>query len=99
MSKFSLKYDNVCEYGGYLKKISCEQKHTVRSDTQAKYCTLLDLKPAGPSTVKTVMIESQRLNSDCGQKFEIITADQQIYKVIVDNIWATPEVFNNIYLN
>ena len=43
------------------------------------------------------MIESQRLNSDCGQQFEIITADQQIYKVIVDNIWATPDVFSNIY--
>ena len=43
------------------------------------------------------MIESQRLTSDCGQPFVIIAADQQIYKDIVDNIWATPDVFNNIY--
>ena len=31
-----LKNDNVCEYGGYLTKISREQNHTVRPATQAK---------------------------------------------------------------
>ena len=93
-----LKNDNVCEYGGYLTKISRKQNHTVRPATQAKYHPLLDLKPSDPSSVKTVMIESQRLISDCGQPFVIITADQQSTRLyIVDNIWATPDVCRNIY--
>jgi hypothetical protein len=55
------------------------------------------MKPSDPSTVKTAMVEAQLLSSNCGQQFVVITADQQIYKVIIDNIWATPEVFSNIY--
>ena len=49
---------------------------------------LLHLKPSDPSTVKTAMVEAQLLSSNCGQQFVVITADQQIYKVIVDNIYG-----------
>ena len=87
-------------YGGYLTKISREQNHTARPATQTKYRSLLNLKLSDPSTVKTVMIESQRLTSDCGQQFVTITADQQIYKVIVDNkIYGLPQMYSIIYIH
>ena len=43
------------------------------------------------------MVDAQLLSSNCGQQFVVVTADQQIYKVILDNIWATQEVLRNIY--
>ena len=43
------------------------------------------------------MDEAQLLISNCGQQVVVITADQQIYKVILDNIWATQGLFRNIY--
>ena len=89
--------DNACEYGGYLTKVARDQYHTVRPATDTRYRPLLDIKPSDPSTVKTAMVEAQLLSSNCGQQFVVITADQQIYKVILDNIWATPDVFSNVY--
>jgi hypothetical protein len=88
--------NNACEYGGYLTKVARDQNHTVRPATDTRYRPLLNMKPSDPSTVKTAMVEAQLLSSNCGQQFVVITADQQIYKVIIDNIWATPEVFSNI---
>ena len=54
------------------------------------------MKPSDPSTVKTALVEAQVLSEQCGQQFIDITADQQIYKVIVDNVWAEPALFSNI---
>ena len=89
--------DNIAEYGGNITKVAREKNHTVRPATVTRYRPLIDLKPSDPSTVKTAMIEAQALTSDCGQKFVIITADQQLYKIIVDNMWSSPELFGNIY--
>lgn len=89
--------DNACEYGGYLTRTARNQSHTVQPATEVRYRPLIDLKPSDPSTVKTAMVEAQRLTSKSGQEFTVLTADQQIYKVIVDNIWASPAEFNNIY--
>ena len=70
--------------------------YTVRPATDTRYRPLLYLKSSDPSTVKTAMVEIHLLISDCGQQFVVITSDHQIYKVILDNIWATQEVFRNI---
>ena len=87
-----LSNNNACEYGGYLTKVARDQIHTVRSTTDTRYRPLQDLKSSDPSTVKTSMVEAQLLSSNCGQQFVVVTADQQIYNVILDNIWATQEV-------
>lgn len=89
--------DNVAEYGGHITKVAREQNHTVRPATTTRYRPLIDLRPSDPSTIKTALVEAQALTSDCGQNFVIITADQQLYKVILDNIWSSPELFGNIY--
>lgn len=89
--------ENVAEYGGYITKVAREQDHVVRPATVTRYRPLIDLKPSDPSTIKTALIEAQSLTSDCGQRFVVITADQQLYKVIMDNIWSSPEIFSNIH--
>ena len=80
-------------YGGNLTKVARDQCHTVRPATDTRYRPLLDIKPSDPSTVD----EAQLLISNCGQQVVVITADQQIYKVILDNIWATQGLFRNSY--
>ncbi len=89
--------DNACEYGGFLTKTARDQHHTIKPATAVQYRPLLDMKPSDPSTVKTALVEAQVLSERCGQEFVVITADQQIYKVIVDNVWAEPTLFSNIY--
>ena len=58
----------------------------LRSATDTRYRPLQDIKSSDPSTVKIAMVEAQLLSSDCGQQFVVVTADQQINKVILDNI-------------
>ena len=41
-----------------------------------------------PSTVKTTMLDAKRLVNETGQQHVDITADQQIYRVLVDITWA-----------
>ncbi len=88
---------NPTEYGGHITKVSREQNHTVKPATDTRYRPLIDLAPSDPSTVKTVMLQAQALTAASGQQFVVITADQQLYKVVLDNIWATPELFSNFY--
>ena len=92
----SLSNNNACEYGGYPTKVTHDQIYTLKPATDTRYRPLQDRKSSNPSTVKTAMVEVQLLSSNCGQQFVDVTADQQIYKVILDNIWATQEVFTNI---
>ncbi len=90
--KTVLSESNSCEYGGHITRIAREHEHTCRPATETRYRPLIDMKPSHPSTIKTSLIEAQSLTSDCGQMFVVITADQQLYKVIVENIWAEPEL-------
>lgn len=89
--------ENVAEYGGHITRVAREQDHVIRPATTTRYRPLIDLNPSDPSTIKTALLEAQSLTTDCGQQFVVITADQQLYKVILDNIWATPEIFSNIF--
>ena len=89
--------ENVAEYGGYLTRVAREQGHVTRPATVTRYRPLIDMKPSDPSRIKTALIEAESLTSDCGQKFVVITADQQLYKVILDNMWSSPEIFSNVY--
>ena len=44
------------------------------------------------------MIEAKRLSNNSGQPFTVITADQAIYKLIVDNLWTNHEgEFQDVY--
>ena len=41
----------------------------------------------------TAIIESQRLTNEAGQQITTFTADQQLYRVMVDITWVYPEMF------
>ena len=56
---------------------------------------LTNRKPADPTTMLSAMVEGQRLTSAMGQDFTVFTADQQLYKIMVDIIWVYPSLFKD----
>ena len=54
------------------------------------YTPLIELTPSDPSTIITAMVEAERLTNMTGQTNTIFTADQQLYKVLVDIEWVNP---------
>ena len=83
---------NTPEYGGFNTRLSREQGQSVRAATKAVYTPLIDMTPSDPDTM-TAMMEAARLTNDTGQSFTIFTADQQLYRVIVDITWVYPDLF------
>jgi hypothetical protein len=54
---------------------------------------LIDMVPSDPSTRMTAMQEAKKLTLKSGQNFTVFTADQQLYRVMLNVIWAYPEKF------
>jgi hypothetical protein len=44
---------------------------------------------------KMEMVEAQRLTNETGQVVTIFTADQQLYRIVVDITWVYPDLFKN----
>ena len=51
--------------------------------------------PADPDTMITAMCEAHRQTVKCGQEYTVFTADQQLYRVMVNVSWVYPELFLN----
>ena len=43
----------------------------------------------------TAMIEVEKLTNEAGQAYTVFTADQQLYRVILDMFWTNPQRFSN----
>ena len=54
------------------------------------------MKPADPDTVNTAIVNRLRIVQELNQEYLVITADQQIYKVIVDILFATPDLITKM---
>ena len=54
------------------------------------YMPLLNRKPADPDTVNTVIVKGLSIIEGANQDYLVMTADMQIYKIIVNIIFATP---------
>ena len=55
---------------------------------QFQFPPFLDMIPAEPDTMKTAMVEAQRLTLLTGQEWTIFTNDQQLYQVAVNITWV-----------
>ena len=54
--------------------------------TQKTYTPLIDQNPSNTPTMMTAMIEAEKLTNEAGQAYTVFTADQQLYRVILDII-------------
>ena len=61
------------------------------------YTPLIDMMPSDPSTMMTAMVKAQQLTNSYGQAVTVFTNDQQLYRVVVDILWNSPELFPDSY--
>ena len=88
--------DQTPEHGGFNTKLAREQGHTQKPATIAVYTPLIDMSPSDPDTIMTAMVEAMRLTEETGQIYTILTADQALYRIIVDITWVYPDMFSTL---
>ena len=59
-----------------------------------QYVPLIDHASTDPSTVLTAMIEAEKQTEIRGQKYTILTVDQQIFAIVLNIIWSDPNRWN-----
>ena len=67
-------------------------KNSLKPATKAVYTPLIDMVPSHPATMMTAMVEAQKLTKQTGQFYTVFTADQQLYRVMVNVLWVDPEM-------
>lgn len=58
-----------------------------------RYTPLFDMTPSDPDTMMTAMADAKRITEKCGQEYTVFTADQQLYRVMVNVLWVHPDIF------
>ena len=80
------------EYSGFNTKIAREQGQGVKPKTLTIFTPLIDSKPSDPTTIKTAMMEGQRITIASGQKITVFTTDQQLYRISLFVLWNQPSL-------
>ena len=86
---------DIPEYFGYSTKERTEKGVSQGKKTKRMYTPIIDLTPSDPSRMVTAVVEGERLTNMTGQIKAIFTADEQLYKVLVDIKWAYPDRFRH----
>ena len=95
----AMNYSEDCpEYNGYNTRLCREQGHSVQPKTRVVYLPMINQPPADPSTMMAAMLRAKSVTENTGQKFVVITADQQLYRVAVHIMWENQTLFGNVYL-
>ena len=76
------------DFNGYNCKNLRESRFSSKPKTKVTFLLLIDQTTSDPSTVLTVMKETEEITVQAGQKFTVFTLDQQLYKVALDVIWS-----------
>ena len=58
---------------------------------------LIDLPPANHDTILTALIKGLSLMKDRENEYLIFTADQQLYKIVIDIMFHQPSYFNTVF--
>ena len=94
--KESVTLQNTPDYSGYNTKVR-RNKSNKKRKTNIFYKPLIDKKPTDPSTILTAMYEIERTSKDAGQEVAVFTCDQQLYRIVVDIVWANPGRWASFY--
>ena len=84
------------EYNGFNTRICREAGMKLARKSAVRYMPLINMKPADPDTVNTAIHNAMHMVRETNQEYLVITADQQIYKVIVDILFATPDLMTKL---
>ena len=86
---------DIPEYFGYSTNERREKGVSQGKKTKCMYTPLIDLTASDPSRMVTAVVEAERLTNMTGQINAIFTADEQLYRVLVDIKWAYPDRFRH----
>ena len=94
---------NICtdqqpEFSGFNTRVLRESGSSVQPKNKTIYRPLLGKNPSDPSTVLTAMLDSKRVVKEAGQDENVITADIQIYRIMVDLAWHCGEKLDDFVL-
>ena len=88
------------EFNGFNTKMCRESNAKVKQNTKAVYLPLIDMHPAEYDTVLTTMVKVRELTRKNGQKFSVVTFDQQLYNLAIHIQWDMIKDFplNNFFI-
>ncbi|KAL8594298.1 hypothetical protein ACOMHN_001000 [Nucella lapillus] len=86
-----LKSEPGPEYSGFNTQRARSAGQQPQPKTAVVYSPFLDMVPAEPDTMKTAIVEAQRLTHLTGQEWTVFTNDQQLYKEAVHITWVDRE--------
>ena len=87
--------ENTPEFSGYNEKQARDSGKTKAPGTSVMYSPMINRKPADPTTMLSSMVEGQRQTAIMGQEITVFTADQQLYKIMIDVTWVYHSLFTN----
>ena len=85
----------VPDFHGFNTRATRESGQNTKPKTKLIYTPLIGQTPSDPSAMVTAMIEAEKLTNEAGQAYTEFTADQQLYRVILDIIWTNSQRFSN----
>ena len=85
--------EGVPEYSGYNTKLNRGSSDPMPA-TKIFFPPLINRSPKDPATIYTAMKNSMHCAKETGQTFAVLSADQDIYKVVISILWAYPDEFN-----
>ena len=65
--------------------------------TTVTYIILTNMNPADPDTILISMYNVRQLKEDAGQKYPLITNDQQLYRITQQVTWWKPDEWKNLF--
>ena len=92
--KETLTNIKVPDFHGFNTRATTESGQSTKPKTKLIYTPLIDQTPSDPSNIMTAMIEVEKLTNEACQAYTVSTADQQLYRVILDVTWINPQRFS-----
>ena len=81
-----MENSKVPDFHGFNTRAIRESGQSTKPKTKLIFIPLIDQTPSDPSVMMTAMIEAEKLTNEAGQAYTVFTADQQLYRVILDII-------------
>ena len=94
--KETLTNSKVPDFHAFNTRATRESGQRTKPKTKFIYTPLIDQTLSDSSTMMTAMIEAEKLTNEAGQAYTVFTADQQLYRVILDIISTNLQRFSNV---
>ena len=94
--KRSLLEENCPDFHDFNRNEPRTAGQTPKSKSKITFRRLTDQTPSEPSTMLTSMLDAEKVTNAAGQKITVFTADQQLYSVVLDTMWADRNRWMNL---